>query len=188
MELWSLPVLDRELLRNCIRPEFILVSPAESFQHASALILEGAGGNLNAIFVIICLLNSLLRQLMNCSKEAPFLAQRDLPATPLTDSVQWLLMRCQLIPFTRDWAGLEYDLEIQESVLTGWALEPSSSQGLVHNNCCRKRHSRTVSCLGPSAPCPPWHFEVVFSPEGILFLFCHQWGCFETTLETTPRF
>lgn len=38
MELWSLPVLDRELLRNCIRTEFILVSPVMSFQHASALI------------------------------------------------------------------------------------------------------------------------------------------------------
>lgn len=38
MEQWSLPVLDRELLRNCIRPEFILVSPVASFQHASALI------------------------------------------------------------------------------------------------------------------------------------------------------
>lgn len=38
MELWSLPVPDREVLRNCIGPEFILVSLVVSFQHASALI------------------------------------------------------------------------------------------------------------------------------------------------------
>lgn len=37
MELWGLPVLGREPLRNCIRVEFILVSLVVSFQHASAL-------------------------------------------------------------------------------------------------------------------------------------------------------
>lgn len=46
MELWSLPVLDREVLRNCIRTEFILVSPV-----CLSPDLEGAGGNLNAVFV-----------------------------------------------------------------------------------------------------------------------------------------
>lgn len=145
MELWSLPVLDRELLRNWIRPEFILVSPVVSFQHASALIWKEREETWMQFLCIICLLNSFLRQLMNRSKEAPFLVQRDQPAAPLTLSVQWLLMRCQLIPFMHDWAGLEQDPEIQESVLTESALEPSSCQGLVHNNCCRKRHSRTVS-------------------------------------------
>lgn len=37
MELRGLPVLGRELLRNCIRAEFILVSLVVSFQHASTL-------------------------------------------------------------------------------------------------------------------------------------------------------
>lgn len=102
MELWGLPVLGRELLRKCIRLEFILVSPVVSFQHALALIWREQEETVMQVLGIICLLNSFLRQLMSCSKEAPFLVQRDLSATPLTHSVQWLLMRCQLIPFTRD--------------------------------------------------------------------------------------
>lgn len=69
MELWGLPVLGRELLRNRIRAEFMLLALVVSFQHASTLSWREQQKTRMEFLCIARLLNSFLRQLMSCRKE-----------------------------------------------------------------------------------------------------------------------